>query len=560
MDSRAATAAAAGVAELDLGAIQDVRMREGIVQLMNLVEVVSSENRTLREMVERLQDELRRLKGQSPRPPAGKAKSSVPAKDYSSEEERREPKPWSKSSKVDQLAIDRDVTVEVDRGILPPDAVYKGLVAVVVQDVVVQRDTVRFWKEKWYSPSEGRTYLAELPAGYEGSFGPGLRSLATVLYFGVGSSEPKIVEFLRNAGIVISDGQVSNLLIKDRDDFHGEAAAIRKAGLESSPWHHIDTTTTSLRGVKEHCHILANPLYTAYDTQPTKDRLATIDVLACWPDRKYLLNDEALHYLDRIGLSAKRRGELTKLPHSKFMDEATLQRLLNEHAPKLGIVQQRWVKEALAVAAYHALTGHPVVQLLVCDDAHAFNWVTDKLGLCWIHEGRHYTKLGAILRQHEGLLRNFRAQFWAFYRSLEAYRLQPNPLDRQRLEGEFDILFTTQTGYRPLDERIALTLAKRTQLLAVLTHPEILLHNNPAELAARRRVRKRDVSFGPQTNDGLRAWDTFQTLAATAQKLNVSFYHYIHDRISGANAMTALADLIHERAPSLNLGASWAPP
>ena len=91
----------------------------------------------------------------------------------------------------------------------------------------------------------------------------------------------------------------------------------------------------------------------------------------------------------------------------------------------------------------------------------------------------------------------------------------------------------------------------------VLAHPEIPLHNNPAELGARARVRKRDVSFGPRTREGAKAWDTFMTLAETATKLGVSFYHYIHDRVSGAYQMPALADLIEERAKNLNLGASW---
>ena len=53
------------------------------------------------------------------------------------------------------------------------------------------------------------------------------------------------------------------------------------------------------------------------------------------------------------------------------------------------------------------------------------------------------------------------------------------------------------------------------------------------------------------------AWDTFMTLAETATKLGVSFYHYIHDRIAGTYQIPALADTIEERAKVLNLGASW---
>ena len=93
----------------------------------------------------------------------------------------------------------------------------------------------------------------------------------------------------------------------------------------------------------------------------------------------------------------------------------------------------------------------------------------------------------------------------------------------------------------------------------VLVHPEIPLHNNPAEQSARVRVRKRDVSFGPCTQEGAKAWDTFMTLVGTAKKLGVSFYHYIHNRISTAYQMSTLADLITERAKQCPLGVSWEP-
>ncbi len=158
---------------------------------------------------------------------------------------------------------------------------------------------------------------------------------------------------------------------------------------------------------------------------------------------------------------------------------------------------------------------------------------------------------------HQTLLEAFVQRFWAYYAQLLAYREQPAPEVAARLDGEFEALFSTVTGYQALDERIAKTRAKKSCLLMVLAHPEIPLHNNPAELGARARVRKRDVSFGPRTREGAKAWDTFMTLAATATKLGVSFSHYIHDRVSGAFQMPSLASLIAERATVLNLGASW---
>ncbi len=80
--------------------------------------------------------------------------------------------------------------MKVDRAGLPADAKYKGYETVVVQDVRIQAENVRFYKEKYYSASQHRTYLAELPPGYTGQFGPGIKSLALTLYYGVGTSEP----------------------------------------------------------------------------------------------------------------------------------------------------------------------------------------------------------------------------------------------------------------------------------------------------------------------------------------------------------------------------------
>jgi len=74
-----------------------------------------------------------------------------------------------------------------------------------------------------------------------------------------------------------------------------------------------------------------------------------------------------------------------------------------------------------------------------------------------------------------------------------------------RLSGAFDELFSTVTGYAALDQRIAKTKANKGSLLMVLRHPEIPLHNNPAELGARGRVRKRVVSYGPRSVKGAQA-------------------------------------------------------
>ena len=79
------------------------------------------------------------------------------------------------------------------------------------------------------------------------------------------------------------------------------------------------------------------------------------------------------------------------------------------------------------------------------------------------------------------------------------YRQSPTPERAVQLREQFDELFSTVTGYDALDQRIVKTKADQTHLLMVLHHPEIPLHNNPVELDARLRVRKRVVSYGPRS-------------------------------------------------------------
>jgi hypothetical protein len=543
--------------DLDLSSLADERARQLVQQLLNVLEDVMADLRAAQAENQRLRDELNRLKGEQGAPAIKANTPPLPPKDHSSEQERRKPKTWSKGRKTDRIAIDREQVVQVDPTRLPSEAVFKGYEDVVVQDVIFRTDNVLFHKEKFYSPSQHQTYLASLPQGYCGQFGPGLKSLALVLYFGAQMSEPKVAELLRSVGVQISDGQVSNLLIKGQAPFHAEKAALYQAGLASSPWQHLDDTSTRVNGQNGYCHIVCNPLYTAYFTTAAKDRLTIIDVLTNHRPRRFLVNAEALGFMEACGLSAVRRQQVEHLPSGTIVDEATMQALLEAHLPGLGPQQRKWILDATAVAAYHAAVELPVVRLLVCDDAPQFTLVTEELALCWVHEGRHYKKLMPYIPRHRALVEDFVQRFWTYYDQLLAYRERPTAAEAARLDGEFEALFATITGYDALDERIAKTQAKKGCLLMVLTPPEIPLHNNPAGLGARARVRKRDVSFGPRTHEGAKAWDTFMTLAETATKLGVSFYHYIHDRVSGLYQIPALADIIEKRAKTLNLGASW---
>jgi hypothetical protein len=256
---------------------------------------------------QRLRDEINRLKGEQGVPAIKPNTPQAPPKNHSSEKERRQPKHWSKDRKTDRIAIDRAQVAQVDPTHLPRDAVFKGYEDVVVQDVIFRTDNILFHKEKWYSPSQHQSYLAPLPQGYTRQFGPGIKRLALTLYFGGQMSEPKVAELLRSVGVQISDGHLSNLLIKDQGAFHAEKDALYRAGLASSPWQHLDDTSTRVHGQNGYCHVVCNPLYTAYFTTEAKDRLTVLDVLTNHRPRRFLVNTEALNFLEACGLSTVRR-------------------------------------------------------------------------------------------------------------------------------------------------------------------------------------------------------------------------------------------------------------
>jgi hypothetical protein len=544
----------------DPNTIQDVEgARQAIVQLLNLVEALASDNRELRDENQRLRDEINRLKGEQGKPKIKPNRPISPptATNHSSERERHKRQAWKKGRKVERVEVNREEVLKVAPARLPADAEFKGYDDVMVQDIQIQTDNVLFHKEKFYSKSERQAYLAELPRGYAGQFGPGVKALTVVLYHAANMSEPKVSEFFEFMGLHISEGEVSNLLIKDQDDFHAEKEAVYAAGLRSSPWQHMDETSTRVNGVNEHCHTVCNPLYTAYVTTDKKDRLAVLEALLNGRALTFRLNAEAYTWLAPVGLPASALAALQQLPQDQVLSEAEFTQRLAVALPMLGSQARRRVLEAAAVAAYHAQQEFPIVNLLLCDDADQFKRLTGELALCWIHDARHYKKLNPVVPHHRKLLDDFTGQYWDLYDDLLTYRQAPTTDDATRLSQRFDDLFATKTGYVHLDDRIAKTQAKKDALLMVLKHPEIPLHNNPAELAARRRVRKRDVSFGPRTEEGKTAWDTFMTLADTAKKLGVSFYRYVYDRVSQANQIPKLADLIAERAKQLGLGTSW---
>ena len=531
--------------------IHDEELSKAFRLLLQLIEELSEYVEKMRAENQRLRDEISLMKGEQPKPDI-KPSRKRPGEDISSEDERKTknpPKNKKSKTKKPKIKIDRVEVCEVDKDILPDDAVFKGYQNVVVQEILIKTDNVEYKKEIYYSPSQKKTYMGKIPSEIEGEFGPGVKSLVYTLKHVANVSEAKIHEFLDNFEIHISPATISRTLTKNNEIFHQEKSDIFLAGLLSTEYQQMDDTSSRVHGQNHYTQIVCNPNYTAYFTTPHKDRLTILDILRGDPDgkkRSYCFDEEAFDLMAEFRLSKQLIDQLRELTSAKTLDEPQMQELLAiiYPDPDAGKINRIRIMDAGAIAAYHQQTDFPIVPILLTDDAPQFKMLTSEQALCWVHDGRNYKKLRPVVPVYREKLEEFLGQYWDYYGKLVRFKETPTLEEMEHLSAEFDELFSTNTGYPALDDRIAKTMDKKSELLVALKHPEVPLHNNESELGARAQVRRRDVSLHTMTEDGTKANDTFMTIVQTAKKLGVSAYDYIYDQVSKRFRMPTLAEMI----------------
>jgi hypothetical protein len=538
-------------------------------RLLNLVERLAGENAALESERQALRDEINRLKGEQGKPDIKANKKT--GGDISSESERKAAeanasqsagsgdigvggkKTRQRDAKLPKVRIDREKVCPLDKSGLPDDLEFKGYEDVVVQDLAILTDNVKYRREVYYSPSRRKSYRGELPEGVrgQGEYGPGIRALIPMLKTEGNLSEKRMLGFFRNFGIEVSAAYLSRQWTGGYEHFHQEKSDLYRSGIANSGHVQVDGTGGRVNGVNQHCHIVCSPLFTAYHTTPGKDRLTVLALLTDFAPPRYIYNQHACGLLDLFNLSGKARVAIdAQLPSDTVMDGTEFKAHL-ARIDTLGIRQSARLTEACAIAYYQQQTEFPVIDTLLADDAPQFKLLTRCLGLCWVHDGRHYKKLMPVVAAHQGALADFRCRYWGYYTELLRYKLGPTPEKKALLSGQFDGLFATATGYEDLDARIAKTLAKKTELLRVLELPQLPLHNNDAELGARVQARVRDVSYQTRSEQGTKIKDAFMTINQTAKKLGVSFYDYVYDRVAGYFKLPSLADLIAQKAQAL---------
>lgn len=530
----------------------DPALIQVITLLLNVIEQQAGRIAELEEKVHGWESEIKRLKtGQGNLP---KGKPQVPAQPNAPKIEQ--PGPPNKNHKTgpknEKLPIDRQVPLTIDKAQLPADAKFSGWREVVVQNAMLKRDNVLYKIAVYYSAAEKRTYSAPLPDSYCGEFGAELQALLQTLRHVCDVTESSLQMLMCSVGVQISAGSINNILLSQSEAVQAEQRDILRAGIENSPYVNVDGTKSFEKGMRLSTQIICAEHFSAFFTMPGKSRLDILGALQGKPSGGPLLahNERTAHWLERFKVGRKHRSVLDGLFNNRppftmalFIEE------LDKAAPNLvdSTVFER-IADAFALGHYHTQRDFPAVQLLLSDEGKEYGQIAlNAHPLCWLHDERHYRLFSPKLDVHQKALAGFLGQYWGFYRQLLDFKeLKAAQQESQKvmLSKQFDKIFTQTTPYFDLNKQIQKTFAKKEQLLLVLEYPFLPLHNNAAELAVRRKVRKRDISLHTMSERGTKTQDAFMTVVHTAVKLGVSALDYIADRTSRCFKMTPLADLV----------------
>ena len=512
--------------------------------LVGLLEQYSTRIVLLEETVAGLKDEINILKGEKKRPkfkPSGMDESSDDKSGGTAKPGKRAGS--KKESKNAKLDIHEDVIVSPSSPI-PPGSRFKGYRDFVVQDLIISTHNTRYRLQRWITP-EGETLNGELPMVLDGRhFGPELVRFILYQYHHCQTTQPLLLEQLREYGIDISSGQIDWIMSKGHEQLHAEKDALLEAGLASSSYVTVDDSGARHKGKNGYVTHIGNDLFAWFKSTASKSRLNFLDILRAG-HKDYWLSPDAIQYMEHNKLPLVQVNKLRAHLGKGFENETQWVECLDS----VNIRGERHVRIATEGALFGSVLKHGFCNdlVIVSDDAGQFNILEH--ALCWIHAERLVHKMLPLNESHRQEIAHVRDQIWLLYTDLKSFKVDPEHWDKETLAQRFDQIFTQKTGFATLNQLLKRIHSNKAELLKVLERPNIPLHTNGSETDIRDYVKKRKVSGGTRSDDGQRCRDTFISIKKTCRKLKISFWDFLHDRLClPESTIPQLSELVRQRA------------
>ncbi len=231
----------------------------------------------LRAENQALRDEVARLKGLPPRPPSRPSRPSgmeQATQPGAADKDAKRPKS-PRGVKRDRDAVTSEIVV---KAAVPAGSRFKGYEDILVRDLHVSAEVIRYRRERWVTPS-GETVLAPLPAGIVGGFGPELRRFVLALHAQGQVTTERLTALLNGIGVEISKRQVVRLLAEPLDGFVAEDQAVLRAGLATARWITVDDTAARHARKDGFTTQVGDNRFAVFRTGPSKSREAFLSLL-----------------------------------------------------------------------------------------------------------------------------------------------------------------------------------------------------------------------------------------------------------------------------------------
>lgn len=492
----------------------------------------------LEEKLRQKEDEIRRLKGEKPKPeikPTNTSDLNPPIK-----------KKHQKKSKKADLEVDQKVELDVEKEDLPSDAKFIGKRKIIIQDMIIKRNNIEFTVNRYWSVEFGKVIEGKIPDEFKGSeFGPQLRAFIIYQFYKNRVPHLKIINMLSDWGIEISKGTLCNILNNCEGSFCEDLKSARDASFKKCSQAHIDETGARFAGIRAYTFGVSNKFFTSYTTSFEKNRWASVGALLGGA-QSFIISRDSISFIARKLKKPQITNYFSKLESEKIYSRAELENLFED--PVFSVISDKQldvVRTACAIGALRSRTIGSPVKFIISDDAPNFVDLIDNHQLCWVHEIRKY-KLCEVFKKIESeTLEKLVNEWRSFYRLMKEFKNNQTRELRMRVRSEFDRICNIKTLVKPLDEQLERTKANKEGLLLFLKYPQLPLHNNMAEIDLRERVIKRKISLQNRSIEGMRAWDLMMSLASTCRKLNLSFWNYLEDRISMRESIPYLGKIVN---------------
>ena len=381
------------------------------------------------------------------------------------------------------------------------------------------------------------------PGACAGShFGAGLRAYVLYQHHQCHVTQPLLREPLLEWGIDVSVGQIDALLSGHTEGFFAEKDQLLEVRLEVSSSITVDDSGARHPGRSGHVTHIGNDFFAWFSSTESKSRINFLRLLQAG-EPFYSLNEEAQAYWRAPGLPQALCQRLMASP----ILELTTTPNWEAHLQTLGITQERHQRIATEGALLGGVLAKGLSRELVIVSDGAGQFAILLHALCWVHAERLIHTLIPLNARHREDQQRVRAELWALYADLKAYRCDPDPKAVAGLRARFERLFTQKTSWATLNALLKRLKTHQEELLLVLWRPDIPLHTNGSENDIRGYVKWRKISGGTRSDLGRRCRDTFASLKKTCRKLGISFWGYLNDRIGQVGAIPPLPEIVRQR-------------